>query len=168
MKNLAGPAVRALPLLLTLFAQVVFAGISLELKGPMPLMVLVSICYWSFYRPDSMDVVSVFVIGIVCDVLAGFPPGTAPLTLLLLKVLIPKTNRRYALRFWPYEWIMIPMFIAGGITVMHATGAVVQGASLSVVDLLFTIGVTVAIYPLGHYGFNHVLHLLQNLPRSVS
>lgn len=66
-----------LPVLLG-FIGAILANIPLTLLGgglQQPLLALMPIYYWCLVRPDLMNPVWVFIIGVVQDVLSGGPPG---------------------------------------------------------------------------------------------
>lgn len=162
MNRAVAVAVRMLPLLLTLLAQVLLV---LPVLGPgpgmpLPVVAVIGVCYWSLYRPEGLDPFSIFALGILCDALVGFPPGTVPLVLLLLRLVIPALNRRYAgRRPQVYNWIVIPTIVAAGTALVYGLGCYVLRVPPSGAEVLFQMVAAVALYPVMHLVFNQVLHL---------
>lgn len=162
MSIAAAAAVQMLPLLLTLAAQVVLAlpMLALGLGTPLPVVAVIGVCYWSLYRPEGLDPLSTFVLGILCDVLAGLPPGTVPLVLLLLRIAIPELNRRYAgRRPQVYDWLAVPLLVSAGTALVYGIGCYLLGVPPSPAEVGFQAAAAVALYPVMHVAFNQVLHL---------
>lgn len=164
MNRAVSVAVRMLPLLLTLLAQVLLTlpVLGPGLGTPLPVVAVISVCYWSLYRPEGLDPLSIFVLGIVCDALAGLPLGTVPIVLLLLRLVIPGLNRRYAgRRPQVYDWLVIPLVVAFGTVLVYGIGCYMLRVPPSLAEVAFQAVAAVALYPVMHVVFNHVLHLQQ-------
>ena len=58
-----------------------------------PAVAMVCVYFWMIHRPDLFNLVSVYLLGVVDDVISNVPFGTNILTLLVLYVLISNLSR---------------------------------------------------------------------------
>ena len=60
-----------------------------------PDIVLIAVFYWTVHRPDLMRLWTVFVIGLLSDVLSGTPLGVHPLVLVLVHAAIISQHKMF-------------------------------------------------------------------------
>ena len=83
------------PVLLTL-GLVVLNVVPVPVPGYLPvtpMLTLISVFYWSIYRPDLFPLAATFGVGIVQDILCGTPVGMSALVLLLVQGFVVNQRR---------------------------------------------------------------------------
>lgn len=112
-----------------------------------PDFVLMAVFYWTVHRPDLMRSWTVFVIGLLDDVLSGMPLGVNALILVLVHGAILSQHRvfrgkSFGLVWWGFALIAPGAFLASAIVTYLAAGVLADSSILGLRLLL-----TVAAYP---------------------
>ncbi len=112
-----------------------------------PDIVLIAVFYWTVHRPDLMRLWTVFVIGLLSDVLTGTPLGVHPVVLVLVHAAIISQHKifrgaSFGMVWWAFSLIAPGAHIAAAAVAYFASGAVPE-LTLFVLRLVLTIG----LYP---------------------
>jgi rod shape-determining protein MreD len=140
----------AIPLLLTLIV-VIFNIVPLRLPDyslMAPDFVLMAVYYWTVHRPDLMRPWSVFVIGVIDDVLSGTPLGVNALVLLFAHWAIVSQHKVFRSQSFALLWCGFAL-VASGAKILMILSALVTGYGLGDPSrLLMQYVLTVALYPI--------------------
>lgn len=139
----------AVPLALTLLAAI-FNVVPLRLPDYSelaPSLVLMAVFYWTVHRPDLMRPWSVFLVGILDDVLSGAPLGVNALLLLFVHWAI--TSQHKAFRGQPFVIVWFGFaLVALGAAVLEVVLALFAGYGLlDPLTVFVQYILTLAIYP---------------------
>lgn len=148
----------ATPTLLGLFGVLMLA-LPLRLgEGfiPTPLLPLVIVFFWSIYGPAYLPSGSVFVIGLIQDLLTGGPLGLWPAVYLLAQFIVLSQRSYFLGREQKVVWIGFAFVAAGAGLMLWLVMSLMSGALLPLRDLAFQLATTVAVYPLFGAGFAHL------------
>lgn len=125
-----------------------------------PMVVLISVYYWTVTRPGAIGYLVAFLLGIVEDALTGVPMGTNAAILLLLQALIASQYRFFLGRsFWVNWWGFFFVVIGASVLKWGIVSAVYLHP-MDVQALAFCALLTVAIYPLFAWIFGWIAHLV--------
>jgi rod shape-determining protein MreD len=143
------PAVTTMFLALVNVVPLVLPGIS----NVTPAMTLMAVFYWSIYRPDLLPAVVVFALGLVQDILLGYPIGLMALTLLAMHGIT--LNQRQAFLGKPFFviWIGFAVISAGGFMLMWIMTCVLAADLLLTHAVLFQFAFTAVSFPLAAWVF---------------
>jgi rod shape-determining protein MreD len=140
---------QSLPVVLTLMLTVLsVVPIRLPAASSLaPDIVLIAVFYWTVHRPDLMRLWTVFVIGLLGDVLTGTPLGVHPLVLVLVHASIISQHKVFRGASFGMVWCAFSMIasaahIVAAIIAFFASGALPE-PSLFLLRLVLTIG----LYP---------------------
>jgi rod shape-determining protein MreD len=143
-------AARAVFPFLVTFFMVLISAMPLrvpELSSIMPPLALVSVCYWSIYRPDLLPLWSVFLIGLLQDLLSGGPIGVATLTLISIHAVVLWQRRLFVSASFPMVWCGFMVMAAAALGMMWLLTCLGLLTFVSPRPLLFQYILTVAAYP---------------------
>lgn len=84
----------------------------------LPVCGIVSIYYWSLYRPQQMPLGAAFLLGIFIDLLGGEPLGTMALVLVLVQAVASSQQRALAGKSFAVAWLGY-MLISAGAAIVH-------------------------------------------------
>lgn len=121
---------------------------------------LISIYYWTIFRPGALPFWFVFLLGIVRDALMGMPLGLSSLIFLLFRLGV-LTQQRLLVKesFWA-TWLSFGLIIIPALTVQWLLASAfvraVQPLTPVVMQWVFTFG----LYPLPHILFNALYRVL--------
>jgi rod shape-determining protein MreD len=109
-----------------------------------PDIVLIAVFYWTVHRPDLMRLWTVFVIGLLGDVLSGTPLGVHPLVLMLVHAAIISQHKifrgaSFGMVWWAFSLIAPVAHVVAAILAFVTTGALID-LSLFALRLVLTIG----------------------------
>ena len=88
------------------------------LSETMPHFAMIAVFYWTLYRPDLLPAAAVFLVGLLCDILAGHPTGLTALTLLAVHVVVQNQRQAFVLRSFPIVWGGFALIAAGAFLAM--------------------------------------------------
>lgn len=149
-QRMNGASRHQLPLFLTLILMLV-SVVPTRLPDFMsisPMLTVISVYYWAVYRPDLMGYGTVFVVGVLEDLLAATPLGAGPVSLLVTQGLVMSQakffrGKSFAVTWWAFLLVAAPAAVAKWLVV-----ALVQVSLPSGGAVLATYGMTIAFYPL--------------------
>lgn len=133
--GLAGIIILALPIRL------------LEGWAPTPLIPLVVVFFWSIYGPDYMPPLSVFVIGLLQDLLTGGPLGLWAVVYLVTQYIVLSQRPYFLGREQKVVWIGFALAAAGASVILWLVMSLMSGVILPVGALVAQMLATVLIYP---------------------
>ena len=113
-----------------------------------PILTLMSVFYWSIYRPDLLPSYAAFAVGLLFDVISGGPLGVNALVLLLVQGITASQRRFFLGNAFPVAWWGFAMMAGGAVTAAWMLVAVLLGSPIGLRPVLFEYMLTVALYPL--------------------
>jgi rod shape-determining protein MreD len=150
----SGSPGRVVPVLST-FLFVVVSVVPLQIPGfaaVTPSFAMIAVAHWTTYRPDLLSQLSVFVLGVLLDLLTGTPyVGASALTLLLTRTMV-LVGRKYVVGHdFSILWLGF-LGLAGAIfTFSWALYSVLSGRIVAAGPFLFEALLTVACFPVASY-----------------
>lgn len=115
---------------------------------PTPIIPLVIVFFWSVYGPDYMPSVSVFLIGLLQDLLTGGPLGLWPAVYLVTQFIVLSQRAYFLGREQKVVWIGFALASAGAGLILWLVMSLMSGVLLPVTALALQLLATVLIYPL--------------------
>lgn len=113
-----------------------------------PAVSLIAVFYWAMTRPDLQPAAAVFLVGLVEDVLNGYPLGGTAVVLLLAHLVVVWQSRYLHDKGYGVVWLAFALIaLAAGI----GRWLIVSGVEGTLADLpgaLFQVLMTVAVFPL--------------------
>lgn len=110
-------------------------------------LVLMAVFYWAVHRPDLLSPVTVFLIGLLQDILIGMPPGMNAFVLLLVRTIAVSQGRvfrgrSFIILWWGFGVVAIAStFVVWGLSVIYVL------ALIDPLPGLFQAGMTTALFP---------------------
>jgi len=145
---------KLVPSLTTLFF-VLISVVPLHIPGfavVTPAFALMAVFHWTIYRPDLLPPVTVFIAGLLLDLLNGTPyVGTSALSLLLTRSVLMGQRRFFINRLFPVLWAGFLGTAAAVVTFEWALVSALHGGLLGVRPFIFEAALTVASFPVGSY-----------------
>ncbi len=138
------------PLLLGLLGVIILALPIRLFEGvaPTPIIPLVVVFFWSIYAPAYMPSVSVFLIGILQDLLTGGPLGLWAAVYLVTQFVVMSQRSYFLGREQKVVWLGFALAAASASLMLWLVMSLMSGALLPVGGLLAQMATTVLIYPL--------------------
>jgi rod shape-determining protein MreD len=116
--------------------------------APTPIFPLVIVFFWSVYGPDYLPPLSVFVIGLLQDLLTGGPLGLWPAVYLFTQFIVMSQRAYFLGREQKVVWIGFGFASLGAGLILWLVMSLMSGVLLPLRFLLLQLAATVAIYPL--------------------
>ena len=113
-----------------------------------PFFVLMAIYYWAIYRPTLIPPVLTFIIGVLLDLLAGFPVGLHAILFLILQWAV--SDNRVFLMGQPYSmvWLGFGLTCVGFVFLEGLFFLAYIGGLPSLQVVLSSIALSVLLFPL--------------------
>ncbi len=115
---------------------------------PTPIIPLVVVFFWSIYSPDYLPSPSIFVIGILQDLLMGGPLGLWAAVYLVTQYIVSSQRAYFLGREQKVVWLGFALAAAAASLMLWLVMSLMSGALLPVGALAAQITATVLIYPL--------------------
>jgi rod shape-determining protein MreD len=113
-----------------------------------PVLALISVYYWSVFRPELMPAGAAFLLGLLVDVLSGGPPGLNALILILVHWAASGQRRALAGKSFAVGWLGY-LLIAGGAAILNwFLASLFHAEIIESVPLLLSHAIGTAAYPL--------------------
>jgi rod shape-determining protein MreD len=145
---------RAVPVLST-FLFVLVSVVPLQLPGfaaVTPSFALMAVAHWATYRPDLLSQFSVFVLGVLLDLLSGTPyVGASAITLLLARTVVLVARPHFIGRDFSIVWLGFCGLAGGIVAFSWALVSIFSGRLIGTEPFLFEALLTVACFPVGSY-----------------
>lgn len=148
-QRLDSTARRMLPVAITL-ALAIAAAVPIHVPGlgeVAPEVTLISIYYWTIFRPDLVPTPAVFAIGLVQDVLAGTPLGVNALVLLLVFAVVLGQRRFFLGKSFLVMWWGFLLVVTGASVCTWMILSSLDGVIINPLPAVFEGLVTVAVFP---------------------
>ena len=132
------------------FAMLVIGTAPLPIPHFLPLgpgLAMISVYYWAIHRPGLLPAPSVFLIGLLGDLLGLAPVGVGTLVLLLVYAVAVSQRRVFAGQPFLVVWWGFMMIAAGAMSVGWILASVVAGRALDSHPAIFAYLMTLALYP---------------------
>ncbi len=149
-ENLLSVLKAAAPMLLG-FLGVIILALPLRLfegAAPTPIIPLVVVFFWSIYAPAYMPSVSVFLIGLLQDLLTGGPLGLWAVVYLVTQFVVMSQRSYFLGREQKVVWLGFMLAAASASLILWLVMSLMSGVLLPVGGLVAQMATTVLIYPL--------------------
>ncbi len=116
-------------------------------SGIAPVLGLVSVFYWSIYRPDLLPPYAAFLLGLLSDIVSGLPIGVSAFVLLLVQGVTASQRRFFITRTFLVAWWGFGMVSAAAFGVSWLLLGVLFDRVVDNQALMFEFLMTLAVYP---------------------
>lgn len=113
-----------------------------------PILALISVYYWSIFRPDLMPASAAFLLGLIVDILGGGPPGLNALVLITVNWAASGQRRALAGKSFAVGWLGYLLIGAGAAVTNWFVASLFYATIIEAVPLLVSHAVGTAAYPL--------------------
>lgn len=154
-----GRVVRAaMPTALGLFGALLLAAPLQLFEGAVatPLIPLVVVYFWSLYSPRYLPAVSVFLIGLVQDLLTGGPLGLWPAVYLAVQYVAMSQQAYFLGREVHVVWIGFAVAAVSVSLILWLFMSLMSATLLPLGGLAFQMMTTIAVYPLFAVAFGSI------------
>ena len=112
-----------------------------------PAFTLMAVYYWTLYRPDLLPALSLFIIGVIQDLLSGGLPGATAIVLLLVRAIL-SSHRHYLVdRPFPFIWAGFTLLTGGAMLFLWALHSLLAGNVLELREPILRAALTISIFP---------------------
>ncbi|MEM8770586.1 MAG: rod shape-determining protein MreD [Pseudomonadota bacterium] len=149
-ENLLNMLKAATPTLLGLFGVLVLSLPLRLVEGhlPTPIIPLVVVFFWSVYSPDYMPSPSVFIIGLLQDLLTGGPLGLWASVYLVTQFVVTSQRSYFLGREQKVVWLGFTLAAVSASLMLWLVMSLMSGVLLPLGGLLGQMAATILIYPL--------------------
>ena len=113
-----------------------------------PILALISVYYWSLFRPELMPAGAAFLLGLMVDILSGGPPGLNALVLIMVNWAASGQRRALAGKSFAVGWLGYLLIAAGAAGTNWFMASLFHATFIEPVPLLVSHAVGTAVYPL--------------------
>ncbi len=113
-----------------------------------PVLALISVYYWSVFRPELMPAGAAFLLGLTVDILSGGPPGLNAFVLILVHWAASGQRRSLAGKSFAVGWLGYLLIAAGAAVINWFIATLFHAAVIESVPLLVSHAIGTAAYPL--------------------
>jgi len=113
----------------------------------LPAVTVISVFFWSVYRPASLPPPVVCLIGVFLDLLGWLPLGVGPVTLLVVQGLSLRWRRGLARQSFAVIWIVLASFGTGAAMLIWAAVCALNLQMFPADTAFFQAVITIALYP---------------------
>lgn len=157
------PGLVALLLMLLFSLPIRLAG----LADFTPDICLISIYYWSIFRPGTMPYWFVFLLGLVRDSIAGIALGMSSLVFILFRLFILSQQRYFARETFWANWFGFGIAASLALAVGWVIAVIYARALFSIDSVGMQWVFTFGLYPLLHILFNKLYRYLPQTPGGI-
>lgn len=112
-----------------------------------PAVSLIAVFYWAMTRPDLQPAVAVFGIGLIEDVLHGYPLGGTAAVLLLAHLLVLWQARYLRGKAYPVIWLAFAIIALSAALLRWLIISGLDGAAHGLGGAVFQALMTIAVFP---------------------
>ena len=112
-----------------------------------PAVAVVSVFFWTLFRPAAMPALAVFGIGLLLDLLGWLPLGAGVLTLLTVHAVCLRLRRGLARQGFLIIWAMFATIAAGAAALTWLLVGLLELRLLPMAPALFQALLTTSLYP---------------------
>lgn len=123
---------------------------------PTPVLPLVVVFFWSIYGPNYLPPLSVFLIGLLQDLLTGGPLGLYAGVYLVTQFIVLSQRAYFLGREQKVVWIGFALAAAGASLILWLVMSLMSGVLLPISEQLIRMFATVMIYPLFAIAFSEL------------
>ena len=113
-----------------------------------PILALISVYYWSLFRPELMPAGAAFLLGLMVDILSGGPPGLNALVLIMVNWAASGQRRALAGKSFAVGWLGYLLIAAGAAVTNWVVASLFHATIIEPAPLLVSHAVGAAAYPL--------------------
>ncbi|MDP6344596.1 MAG: rod shape-determining protein MreD [Alphaproteobacteria bacterium] len=113
-----------------------------------PILALISVYYWSVFRPELMPAGAAFLVGLLVDVLSGGPPGLNALVLVLVHWVALNQRRALAGKSFAVGWLGYLLIGAGAAAAHWLFASAFHATLIEPTPLVVSHAIGTAGYPL--------------------
>lgn len=148
----------AAPTLLGIFGVIILALPIRFFDGavPTPIIPLVIVFFWSIYGPNYLPALSVFLIGLLQDLLTGGPLGLWAGVYLVAQFVVMSQRSYFMGREQKVVWLGFALVAVGASVILWLVMSLMSGVLLPAGALLLQMLATVMIYPLFGVAFGEL------------
>ena len=110
-------------------------------------LVLMAVFYWAVHRPDLLSPMTVFLIGLLQDILVGMPPGMNAFVLLLVRTIAVSQSRVFRGRSFIILWWGFGVVAVASAFVVWILSVIYALTLIDPLPGLFQAGMTTALFP---------------------
>ena len=112
-----------------------------------PAFTLMAVYYWTLYRPDLLPALSLFIIGVIQDLLSGGLPGATAIMLLLVRAIV-SSHRHYLVdQPFPFIWAGFTLLTGGAMLFLWALHSLLAGNVLELREPILRAVLTISMFP---------------------
>jgi len=115
--------------------------------GVLPLLTLMGVFHWAVYKPALLPAYSVFFIGLIHDILHGFPLGVNTVVFLIIFGVVTSQHRFFFGKSFTVVWIGFGIVLAGSILMIWILMSLLNSTLIKVPIILFQYILTLGLYP---------------------
>ena len=132
----------------------------------LPAIAVISVYFWSLFRPAAMPPVAVFLLGLLLDLLGWLPLGTGPFCLLAVHAFCQRWRRGLAHQGFLLVWLAFTGFAAAAASVIWGFASLLTLHLLPPGPAAFQAVLTTALYPVLAIPFTQAQRSLANPERA--
>jgi len=124
-----------------------------------PFFALITVYFWSIYRPDLLPVWAVFLFGVLQDLLTGAPVGITALVLILVWAVAVSQRRVVLVQSFGVEWVVFILVAGAAGFFAWLVGSLYRTAFLWGDPFAIQAMLTAALYPIFSWLLGQVARL---------
>ncbi len=146
-------AARLLPIMTTLLAVVIsIQPVAIPGYAALtPAFTLMAVYHWTIYRPNLLPSAALFLLGLAQDLLAGAPPGTTPLVLLLARAGLLRYRRPFVDRPFPFVWAGFTLLTGGAMLFSWTLHCLLDRTFVDFRGTVFRAVLTISLFPVASF-----------------
>jgi rod shape-determining protein MreD len=113
----------------------------------MPFLTLIGVYYWSVFRARRLPIWTVFILGMLQDILLGSPIGMMSLLLIVVQQIIFIQGRQFLERDFIFNWVVFVMLAFGFGVASWGIASLYIREILDFWNVLGQVLMTIAFYP---------------------
>lgn len=113
-----------------------------------PAVALVSVYYWTLYRPDLMPPVAAFLVGLMDDVLSGAPLGVNALVFVLVHAAVSTQRGFFLGKSFAIVWLGFALLAGTAFALSWLVVCMFYGMLVNATGTLIQAGTTIGCLPL--------------------
>lgn len=121
-----------------------------SLLGFFPLLDIIFIYYWAIYRPDTVPLWFIFLMGIILDIFYGMPLGVTSLVNMCLYLMINSQRKLLGTEPFIVLWGLVIVLALAVLSIKWVLFMAVIGENLSFKSAAIQWLLTILLYPLLH------------------
>lgn len=132
----------------------------------LPAIAIISVYFWSLFRPPAMPPLAVFLLGLLLDLLGWLPLGTGPFCLLAVLAFCQRWRRGLAPQGFLLVWLVFAGFATAAAVVLWGFASLLTLRLLPPGPAAFQAALTAVLYPVLAIPFTQAQRSLANPERA--